>query len=76
MQFCRWMTTIEGSLEPLCRLTHSIIQARRCRPVSMRFMGLGSGCRRALATGLDLKAHGHSQAERCVGLQLRHPELC
>jgi hypothetical protein len=33
-QFCKWMTTIEGSLEPLCRLTHSIIQARRCRRVT------------------------------------------
>ena len=27
VQFCKWTTTIEGSLEPLCRLTHSIIQA-------------------------------------------------
>ena len=29
VQFCKWTSTIEGSLEPLCRLTHSIIQARR-----------------------------------------------
>jgi len=29
VQFCKWTTTIEGSLKPLCRLTHSIIQARR-----------------------------------------------
>jgi hypothetical protein len=29
VQFCKWITTIEGSLEPLCRLTHFIIQARR-----------------------------------------------
>jgi hypothetical protein len=30
VQFCKWKTTtIEGSLEPLRRLTHSIIQARR-----------------------------------------------
>jgi hypothetical protein len=28
VQFFKWTTTIEGSLEPLCRLTHSIIQAR------------------------------------------------
>jgi hypothetical protein len=27
VQVCKWMTTIEGSLEPLCCLTHSIIQA-------------------------------------------------
>jgi hypothetical protein len=25
VQFCKWKTAIEGSLEPLCRLTHSII---------------------------------------------------
>jgi hypothetical protein len=31
VQFCKWMTTIQGSLEPLCRLTNSIIQARRCQ---------------------------------------------
>jgi hypothetical protein len=30
VQFCKWTTTtIKGSLEPLCRLAHSIIQARR-----------------------------------------------
>ena len=29
VQFCKWLTTIQGSLEPFCRLTHSIIQARR-----------------------------------------------
>jgi hypothetical protein len=29
VQVCKWTTTIQGSLEPLCRLTHSIIQARR-----------------------------------------------
>jgi hypothetical protein len=31
VQVCKWMTTIEDSLEPLCRLTHSIIPARQCR---------------------------------------------
>jgi hypothetical protein len=30
VQFCKWTTTIEGSLEPLCRLTHaSAVQRRR-----------------------------------------------
>jgi hypothetical protein len=42
VQFCKWTTTIEGSLEPLCRLTHSIIQARRCRRVTMRSRSLVS----------------------------------
>jgi hypothetical protein len=26
VQFCQWTTTIEGSLEPLCRLTQSMIK--------------------------------------------------
>jgi hypothetical protein len=30
VQLCKWTTTKEGSLEPLCRLTHSVIQERRC----------------------------------------------
>jgi hypothetical protein len=40
VQFCKWTTSIEGSLEPLCRLTHSIIQAHRYQRVTMRSRSL------------------------------------
>ena len=47
-QFCKWTTTIEGSLEPFCRLTHSIIQARRCRQTF-------SECSSTLAPDFELR---------------------
>jgi len=68
VQVCKWTTTIEGSLEPLCRLTHSIIQARRCRRVTMRSRILVSTSNRALASCPDVKGEGDTHVERCVGL--------
>jgi hypothetical protein len=68
VQFCKCMTTIEGSLEPLCRLTHSIIQARRCRRVTMRPRSLVSTSSRALTSCSDLKGEGDTHPQGCVGL--------
>jgi hypothetical protein len=51
VQFCKCMTTIEGSLEPPCRLTHSIIQAR----VTMRSRSLASTSSRTLASCSDVE---------------------
>jgi hypothetical protein len=68
VQFCKCTTTNEGSLEPLCRLTHSIIQARRCRRVTMRFSSLVSASSSALASCPDVKGEGDTRFERCVGL--------
>jgi hypothetical protein len=70
VQFCKWITTIEGSLEPLCRLTHSIIQARRCRRVTMRSRSLVSTSGSALASCLGVKGEGETHVERCAELQL------
>jgi hypothetical protein len=55
VQFCKWTTTIEGSLEPICRLTHSIIQARQCRRVTMQSRSLVSTSNRALPSCADAK---------------------
>ena len=52
MQFCKSMTTIEGSLEPLCRLDHS---GTRCRRVTMRSRSLVSASSRALVSCPDVK---------------------
>ena len=68
VQFCKCMTTIEGSLEPLCRLTHAIIQARRCRRVTMRPRSLVSTSSRALTSCSDLKGEGDTHPQGCVGL--------
>ena len=78
VQFCKCMTTItiEGSLEPLCRLTHSIIQARRCRQVTERSRSLVSASSRALATCPDVKGEGDSHVERCVGLLVCKLQRC
>jgi hypothetical protein len=70
VQFCKWTTTIKGSLELLCCLTHSIIQARRCRRVTTRSRSLVSGSSRALATCPDVKGEGDTHVERCVGLHV------
>jgi hypothetical protein len=70
VQFCKYMTTIEGSLEPLCRLTHSIIQARRCRRVTMRSRSVVSASSRALATCPDVKGEGATHVQRCMGLHV------
>ena len=69
VQFCRCTTTVEGSLEPLCRLTHSILQARRCRRVTVRSRGLVSASGSALASCPDVKGEGDTHVERCEGLQ-------
>ena len=66
VQVCKWTTTIEGSLKPLCRLTHSIIQARR--RVTMRPRSLVSASSRALASCADAKSEGDTHVERCIGL--------
>jgi hypothetical protein len=69
VQCCKWTTTIEGSLEPICRLTHSIIQARRCRRVTMRAR-MVSARSRALAICSDVKGEGDTHVQRCVGLHV------
>jgi hypothetical protein len=76
VQFCKCMTTIEGNLEPLCRLTHSIIQARRCRRVTMRSWSLVSASSRALASCSDVKGEGDTHVERCVGLHVCKLQRC
>ena len=76
VQFCKWTTTIEGSLEPLCRLTHSIIQARRDPRVTMRSRSLVSTSSRALAICPDVKGEGDTHDERCGGLHVRKTEIC
>jgi len=58
VQVCKWTTTIQGSLEPLCRLTHSIIQARRRRRVTIRSRSLVSTSNRALSSCADAKGEG------------------
>jgi hypothetical protein len=70
VQFCKWKTTIEGSLEPLCRLTHSIIQARRCRRATMRSRSLVSTSNMTLASCADAKGEGDTHVERCFGLHV------
>jgi hypothetical protein len=70
VQSCKFFTTTEGCLEPFCGLTHLIIQARRCRPVSMRSRGLRSASSRPLAIDPDFKPQGHSHAQRCAGLHV------
>jgi hypothetical protein len=67
VQFCKCMAIIQGSQEKLCRLTHSIIQARRCRRVTMRSRSLISASR-ALATCPDAKGEGDTHFECCEGL--------
>jgi hypothetical protein len=79
VKFCKWLTTtIEGSQEPLCSLTHSIIQQRRCRRMTMRSR---RRCRRmtmrscswfcasssALASCPDVEGEGDTHVERCGG---------
>jgi len=60
VQFCKWLTTTQGSLEPLCRLTHSIIQARRRRRrrVTGRSRSFVSTSNRALTSCPDVKGEG------------------
>ena len=71
VQSCKVMTTIQGSLEPLCRLTHSIIiQARRRRRVTGRSRSLVSASSRAPASCPDVKGED-THVERCVGLHVR-----
>jgi len=77
VQVCKRTATIQGSLlEPLCRLTHSIIQARRCRRVTMRSSSLVSASSRALASCADAKGEGDTHVERCVGLLVCKLERC
>jgi hypothetical protein len=61
VQVCKWTTTIQGSLEPLCRLTHSIIKARR--RVTGRSRSLVSTSNRALASCAD---GAHSCCVQCA----------
>jgi hypothetical protein len=63
-------STIEGNLELLCHLTHSIIQARRCRRVTGRSRNLVSASGSALASCPDVKGEGDTHVERCMGLQV------
>ena len=79
-----------GNRSPqLCRLTHSIIQARRCRRVNMRCRSLVSASSTpvresavakepavALATCPDGTGEGHTHFQRCVWLHVRETELC
>jgi hypothetical protein len=74
VQFCKWKTTIEGSLEPLCRLTHSILEARR--RVTMRSRSLVSASNRALPSCADAKGEGDTHVERCIGLQVCKLQRC
>ena len=74
VQFCKWKTTIEGSLEPLCRLTHSIIQARR--RATMRSRSLVKTSNRALASCADAKGEGDTHVERCSGLLVYKLQRC
>jgi hypothetical protein len=77
VQFCKWTTTtIEGSLEPLCRLTHSIIQARRCRRATMRSRSLVSTSNMTLASCADAKGEGDTHVERCLGLHVCKLQRC
>ena len=76
VQFCKWTTTIQGSLEPLCRLTHSIIQARRCRRVTGRSGSFVSASGRALTTCPDDKGESDTHVERCVGLHVCKLQQC
>jgi hypothetical protein len=66
VQFCKFMTTIEGSVDPLCRLTESIIQAYRCRRVTMRSRSRVSTISRALRSCPDVKGEGDTNVHRCV----------
>ena len=70
VQVCKWTTTtIEGSLEPLCRLTHSIIQARRCRRATMRSRSLVSTSNMTLASCADAKGEGDTHVERIYHIE-------
>ena len=74
VQSCKCMTTIEGSLEPLCRPTHSIIQARR--RATMRSRSLVSTSNMTLASCADAKGEGDTHVERCVGLHVCKLQQC
>ena len=76
VQVCKWTTTIGGSLEPPCRLTHSIIQARRCRRETGRSRSFVRVSSRALASCPDVKGEGDTHVERCVGLLVCKLQRC
>ena len=78
VQVCKWTTTIEDSLEPLCRLTHSIIQARRCRRVTMWSRSLVGTSNRARQPCVCVGCTNSSSCSRAltgpaVRLRLEYP---
>ena len=57
---------LEGSLEPFCRLTHSIIQARRCRRETMRSRSFVRVSSRALASCSDVQREGDTHGKQAL----------
>ena len=60
----RYATQVQGSLQPLLRLAHSIITALRCG----RMRQLRSTSSPPSETGPDLKSESYTHAQRCVCL--------
>ena len=75
VQFCIFMTTVEGSLEPLCCLTHSIIEAHRRRGVTKRSRSLASVSSRPLVIGLAAPVPRPGPAPSHANVQLPSPAL-
>jgi hypothetical protein len=75
VQFCIFMTTVEGSLEPLCCLTHSIIEAHRRRGVTKRSRSLASVSSRPLVIGLAAPVPRPCPAPSHAHVQLPSPAL-
>ena len=64
VQACHCATQVQGSLQPLFRLAHSIIPACRCG--RMRSWQLRSTSSTPSDTGPDLKSERYTHAQRCV----------
>ena len=67
VQARRCVTQVQGSLQPLLRLAHSIITARRCG--RRRSWQLRNTSSTPSHIGPDLKSERYANAQRCVCLK-------
>ena len=70
VQECRCVTQVQGSLQPLFRLAHSIIPACRCG--RMRSWQLRSTSSTPSHVGPDLKSERYTHAQRCLSVWAPH----